>query len=210
MYSATASWHFFSSRVARLLGTALPPRIFVVPRQAQRPNADFSSFFGFTDSNRSSRATEYACGGHGQFVCRKKSQRQPPLRLCAAVAFLFSARVCRFEHQRKRKKRKKRKEKKIRKNRKKKKGKRKKKERIKKDKEKWKKRRKNKNKKTIVKKAQKKRRRKKRKIKKKKKRKRKSKRKRKEKQKKEKENKKKEKKKEKEASKEYPPDGSKN
>ena len=34
LYSATASWRFFNSCVARVLATALHPRIFVLPRQA--------------------------------------------------------------------------------------------------------------------------------------------------------------------------------
>ena len=33
LYSATASWRFFNSCVARVLATALHPRIFVLPRQ---------------------------------------------------------------------------------------------------------------------------------------------------------------------------------
>ena len=31
-FSTTTCWRFFNSRVARVLGTALPPRIFVLPR----------------------------------------------------------------------------------------------------------------------------------------------------------------------------------
>ena len=83
-------------------------RILVPPRQAHHQNTDFSFFFGFADPNRSSRATECACGGRGsqfvgcnepsgsqvfghekasasQFLGHKKGQRQsghwPPLKL---------------------------------------------------------------------------------------------------------------------------------